>query len=129
MGCAPDHSRGMKLRAAVEYLLRGTTGNCSLAKATPASRVAAVRAYKRTSAPRVASISAMRRPSVPAPRMAMARVAMFSGSLNVMAMPRGFGRGFLPQVLNLLRFHTQQEVEDSISALSVVWTIIGAIAR
>jgi hypothetical protein len=33
--------------------------------------------------------------------MAMARVAMFSGSLNVMAMPRGFGRGFLPQVLRL----------------------------
>ncbi len=31
----------------------------------------------------------------------MARVAMFSGSLNVMAMPRGFGRGFLPQVLRL----------------------------
>jgi len=91
-----------------------------------------VRAYKRTSAPRVASISAMRRPSVPAPRMAIGAGGRCSlGVLNVMAMPRGLlGGGFLPQVFETCFDSTRSKKwKDSISALSVVWTIIGAIAR
>ena len=63
-----------------------TAGMCSFCKSDALPpRVVAPRENKRTSAPRVASISAMRRPSVPAPRIAIGRVAMFSGSRNVTA--------------------------------------------